>query len=408
MTVEETAPLEGFPWVKPSDFIKTMYRMNDLHHFLGGHSLSEATPILRTFWERYRSIHPRHQLWSQVDKGEKDITKCIPLYLHGDEGTSFKRGGILFLSLQGAIGYGTSKRAQELEEKLRSMNDGIPLNLLKTGLQTRVMICNCPKDSVDGYAMQKIYHICHVRNTVWNSLTHAPTCGPLGLQTAVHAINYISSYCGPCYIYTTHQKSICPAQDMYSDDRRVWNRIFQMVSEDLAVCEAGLQIGGEVIFPIILGNKGDWSYLVSWWFEVWRFLFIGIVFHKRWYIRIYPWLLHLWENSPWLNFKFIPTLAAHRFPVQTLTVPTEELQEVLEKRTTTLKGLGFATCVYVVKVLTGKICAFICAINMFYMFFYVIMSMQYPCKTQCVYIRGRKHNRPMHQVYTLNGRFKKT
>jgi hypothetical protein len=41
-----------------------------------------------------------------------------------------------------------------------------------------------------------------------------------------------------------------------------------MVSEDLAVCEAGLQIGGEVIFPIILGNKGDWSYLVSWWFEV--------------------------------------------------------------------------------------------------------------------------------------------
>lgn len=166
MTVEETAPLEGFPWVKPSDFIKTMYRMNDLHHFLGGHSLSEATPILRTFWERYRSIHPRHQLWSQVDKGEKDITKCIPLYLHGDEGTSFKRGGILFLSLQGAIGYGTSKRAQELEEKLRSMNDGIPLNLLKTGLQTRVMICNCPKDSVDGYAMQKIYHICHVRNTV--------------------------------------------------------------------------------------------------------------------------------------------------------------------------------------------------------------------------------------------------
>lgn len=55
---------------------------------------------------------------------------------------------------------------------------------------------------------------------------------------------------------------------MYSDDPRVWNRIFQMVSEDLAVCEAGLQIGGEVIFPIILGNKGDWSYLVSWWFEV--------------------------------------------------------------------------------------------------------------------------------------------
>lgn len=150
VTIEEKSPLQGFPWLKPSNVIKTMYKMNDLHHFLGGHSLQDAKPLLLTFWQRFRSIHPSHQLWSQVDRGEKDICKCIPLYLHGDEGTSFKKGGILFLSLQGALGYGTSKRAQEVEQNLRAMGEGVPLNLLRSGLQTRVMVCNCPKDCLAG------------------------------------------------------------------------------------------------------------------------------------------------------------------------------------------------------------------------------------------------------------------
>lgn len=78
---------------------------------------------------------------------------------------------------------------------------------------------------------------------------------------------FLSLSCMHARFYNCPYASICPAQDMYSDDRRVWNRIFQMLSEDLAVCEAGLDIDGAIIFPIILGNKGDWSYLVSWCFE---------------------------------------------------------------------------------------------------------------------------------------------
>lgn len=58
------------------------------------------------------------------------------------------------------------------------------------------------------------------------------------------------------------------AQDMYAEDKRVWNRIFEMVSQDLAACERdGLDVGGEVVYPIILGNKGDWSYLDPWSFR---------------------------------------------------------------------------------------------------------------------------------------------
>ena len=71
---------------------------------------------------------------------------------------------------------------------------------------------------------------------------------------------------------------------------------------------------------------------------------------------------------------------AYRFPVQTWTVPTEELQGVLEKRTTTLKGLGFATCVYVVRALTGKTCAFICCfIYALYIYIYIFMCVSWAC-----------------------------
>jgi len=53
---------------------------------------------------------------------------------------------------------------------------------------------------------------------------------------------------------------------MYSDDQRVWNRLFEMFAADLAEVEKGIDLGRlhGVVYPIVLGNKGDWSYLVPW------------------------------------------------------------------------------------------------------------------------------------------------
>ena len=52
---------------------------------------------------------------------------------------------------------------------------------------------------------------------------------------------------------------------MYSKDQRIWNAIFHMVAKDLSEAETnGIRVGDELFYPIILGNKGDWSYLVPW------------------------------------------------------------------------------------------------------------------------------------------------
>ena len=146
VTVEQNAPLKDFPWIKPSDFLRSLHKTNDLGHLLGGHSLKEAKPVLLNFWGKYKAAYPKHQLWDHIAATGKDISKCIPLFLHGDEGTSFKKGGILILSFQGAIGFGSSQRAKELENNLRSLGEGIPINFLKTGFQTRMLTCVCPKD----------------------------------------------------------------------------------------------------------------------------------------------------------------------------------------------------------------------------------------------------------------------
>ena len=51
VTIEQSAPLEDFPWIRPSDFVKTLHKTNDLPHLLGGYNLKDAKPVLRSFWE---------------------------------------------------------------------------------------------------------------------------------------------------------------------------------------------------------------------------------------------------------------------------------------------------------------------------------------------------------------------
>ena len=67
--------------------------MNDLGHVLGGHNLKEAKPIILDFWKKYKDAYPQHHLWDHIAATGKDLAKCLPCFLHGDEGTSFKKGG---------------------------------------------------------------------------------------------------------------------------------------------------------------------------------------------------------------------------------------------------------------------------------------------------------------------------
>ena len=140
--LEQRLPLAGFPWLRPSDFLRSMGSLNDLSHILGGRrNVRDAEEVLLTFWKRFEAICPKHQLFEDARMGVKDLRRCLPMYLHGDEGTTYRKSGVLVISWQSAFGYGCSKRASELP------SEGIALNFLKTGFQTRMLALVCPKDS---------------------------------------------------------------------------------------------------------------------------------------------------------------------------------------------------------------------------------------------------------------------
>lgn len=55
---------------------------------------------------------------------------------------------------------------------------------------------------------------------------------------------------------------------MYQDDPAVFDQVIDMVVDDWQRLESeGIRMPGQcegTVYPILLGNKGDWSYLVPW------------------------------------------------------------------------------------------------------------------------------------------------
>lgn len=147
ITGANESPLNGLPWLKPGDSLRVMAVRNDLAHLLGGFStMAEAEQMLVTFWTRYRAVFPQFQLFSEVHDGRKQLKDCIPLYIHGDEGVTYKKRGVLIMSYQSPLGFGTSRRPQEMSLNLENMGEsGLPLNFLKCGMYTRILMVLCPK-----------------------------------------------------------------------------------------------------------------------------------------------------------------------------------------------------------------------------------------------------------------------
>ena len=77
------------------------------------------------------------------------------------------------------------------------------------------------------------------------------------------------------YIYVLY----CMAfQDMYKEDPRIWNSIMYKVASAFQQLEQnGIELEGNgLVYPIILGIKGDWSFLVSGlliWYIAFQFSF---------------------------------------------------------------------------------------------------------------------------------------
>lgn len=90
-------PLRSFH-IRPTDWVK--HWMDSCPELLGG-CAGPANQNFEAFWKLYEMEHPQHEVFS-AHKG--DLSRVVPLFIHGDEGRSVKKTGYLVVSVESPLG----------------------------------------------------------------------------------------------------------------------------------------------------------------------------------------------------------------------------------------------------------------------------------------------------------------
>ena len=102
MSAGRVAKNPSHPYIRASSWIKAMDAGGNLGNLLGlgpgCSTLEQAAPALRSFLDKYALWHSDHEVYSLARAGKLSLEQCVPVYVHGDEGTAFKRDGALVLS----------------------------------------------------------------------------------------------------------------------------------------------------------------------------------------------------------------------------------------------------------------------------------------------------------------------
>lgn len=131
---------DAYPYFKPSDVIKaldTIGRIDLL--FAGNRNLEQFRGALREFWKRFEDIRPHHQLFDFTRDNGIDMSLCLPVMQHGDEGRSKKHMPVAVLQWQPCMGVGVAKQEYSRVHAADLAKAGFPLNFLGHSFTTRFL-----------------------------------------------------------------------------------------------------------------------------------------------------------------------------------------------------------------------------------------------------------------------------
>lgn len=130
-----------YPYIKVASFIKALDKEGKLNKLIGlgrtVDTLDKAGPGLEKFWTKYRISHSGHEVFSLADSGELDLKRCLPVFIHGDEGTTYKKDGCFVVSFHSPLGRGT------VSNKLGPLGDGSSdphMNFVGNSVETRFLL----------------------------------------------------------------------------------------------------------------------------------------------------------------------------------------------------------------------------------------------------------------------------
>ena len=107
----ETLNIQGqsLPWINPKAWL-TYIISHGLLYMMSGLHFEEKDLVGRvwqSFWTQYEGLHPEFALF---DIPNLDYSRVIGLFIHGDEGRTLKRGGLMVTSIQSILGVGFNKK----------------------------------------------------------------------------------------------------------------------------------------------------------------------------------------------------------------------------------------------------------------------------------------------------------
>ena len=143
----------AFPYIPASSWVKYMDSNGYLQHLFGLgaeiQTLEQAEPFLLDFWSKYELTHGAHQVYRLAKQNLLSLSQCVPCYLHGDEGTTYKRDGALVLSFFSPIGQGVASA------KTGERSDDLRMNFVGHGFKTRFVTSTLMKARI---AQQQILY----------------------------------------------------------------------------------------------------------------------------------------------------------------------------------------------------------------------------------------------------------
>ena len=134
---------DKFPMLKPTDWVKFIDKYWFWDKLFGGvRELEVGKQMLSDFWSRFRKLHPEHEL---LTKAVSPMCNYIPIFIHGDEGTHYKRGGVMIVQIQSALGLGTTLNPAVNQDTFGNCQ-GYLVNQKGVTMSTRLLLAVLPKE----------------------------------------------------------------------------------------------------------------------------------------------------------------------------------------------------------------------------------------------------------------------
>ena len=158
----KVGPFIDFPCIKPSSWVGVLDKRDCLHHLFGlGEdfaTLEAAKPKLLEFWAKYELSHGGHQVYDLASSGKLDLGNCLPIYLHGDEGVTFKKEGALVVSFYSPLGQGVAcRRVGQLDGSAT-----LEMHFLGHCFKTRFVMATMMKVEIEQFLFRVVKPKCHI------------------------------------------------------------------------------------------------------------------------------------------------------------------------------------------------------------------------------------------------------